>query len=148
VFYYGKIMDRKKGHAMSEQNQSESPFGKVIYSYTRKQAIKDGFQVDVSETAREAGITFRTFLTRGVGDAYVTVPPKVVCQDERGRLWNIVWMLRHAIAKSQGGDRIPFAFYVRNNNRGARLVSLLATGGALDIDDAQPAITIQLPGED
>lgn len=36
--------------------QNESPFGEVIYSYTRKQAIADGFQVEVTKTAQEAGI--------------------------------------------------------------------------------------------
>jgi hypothetical protein len=35
--------------------QNESPFGEVIYSYTRKQAIADGVQVEVSQTARRKG---------------------------------------------------------------------------------------------
>ena len=30
-------------------------------------------------------------------DAYVTVPPDVTGQDEVGRLWDIIWMLRFAI---------------------------------------------------
>ncbi len=36
----------------------------LIYAYTRKQAIEDGEQVDVSTTAAEAGIRFPVFLTR------------------------------------------------------------------------------------
>jgi hypothetical protein len=66
-----------------------SPFGEVIFAYTRKQAIADGNQVDVSTTAKEAGIKFPMFLTRAVFDAYVAVPPNVTCQDEAGRLWDI-----------------------------------------------------------
>jgi NADP-dependent 3-hydroxy acid dehydrogenase YdfG len=38
--------------------------------------------------------------------------------------------------------------YVRNDNRAARLVKLIATCGPLDIDDPQAAITILMPGED
>ena len=42
-------------------NANESPFGRVIYAYTRKQAIADGVQVDVTKTAKEAGISFPCF---------------------------------------------------------------------------------------
>ena len=31
------------------------PFGPVIYSYTRAQAVADGGQIEVTRTAREAG---------------------------------------------------------------------------------------------
>ena len=73
-------------------NQNQSPFGEVIYSYTRAQAVADGVQVDVTKTAQEAGISFPVFITRTVFDAYVAVPEGVTGQDEAGRLWDIVWM--------------------------------------------------------
>jgi len=58
-------------------------------------------------------------------------------------------MLRFAIRKAaQGQDRLPFALYVRNDNRRLKLVKLIATCGALDMDDPQPAITVMLPDED
>jgi hypothetical protein len=130
-------------------DENDSPFGKVIFAYTRSQAVADGLQVDVTKTAQEAGIKFPTFLTRAVFDAYVTVPSGVTGQDEAGRLWDIVWMTRFAILRAKPGvDRIPVALYVRNNNRAARLVKLVATCGPLDIDDPQPSITIMLPDED
>ncbi len=126
-------------------NQNESPFGQVIYSYTRAQAVADSAQVEVSKVASEAGIRFPVFLTRAVYDAYVTVPPNVTGQDEAGRLWDLVWMLRFAIRKAQPGQsRLPFALYVRNDNRAAKLVKPVATCGALDLDDPQPAITVLL----
>lgn len=128
------------------KDQAESPFGEIIYAYTRKQAVADGVQVDVSQTAREAGIRFPVYLTRGVYDAYVTVPEGVTCQDEAGRLWDLAWMLRHAIGQSNGGNRLPFALYVRNDNRRAKLIQLVALCGPLDIDDPQPAITVLMPG--
>ena len=129
--------------------QSGSDFGPVIYSYTRSQAIADGFQVEVSKVAREAGITFPVFLTRAVYDNYVTVPAGITGQDEAGRLWDIVWMTRFAIRKAQPNQtRLPVALYVRNNNQRARLIKLIATCGPLDIDDPQPAITVMMPDED
>ena len=70
---------------MNTHNHAE-PFGPVIYSYTRAQAVANGFQIEVTKTATEAGIRFPVFLTRSVYDAYVTVPPSVTCQDEAGRL--------------------------------------------------------------
>ena len=44
---------------MNEHTQNTTePFGPVIYSYTRAQAVADGVQVDVTKTAQEAGIKF------------------------------------------------------------------------------------------
>ena len=135
---------------MNTPHQDADHFGPVIYSYIRSQAVADGVQVEVSKTAAEAGIKFPVFLTRGVFDAYVAVPPGVAGQDEAGRLWDIVWMLRFAILRSRAGaQRIPVALYVRNSNtERPRLIKLVATCGPLDIDDAQPAITVMLPDED
>jgi hypothetical protein len=135
---------------MNDQNNAAAePFGPVIYSYTRSQAIADGLQVEVSKVADEAGIRFPVFLTRAVYDTFVRVPPGVTGQDEAGRLWDVVWMLRFAIRKAQHGQaRLPFALYVRNDNKAPRLIKLVAMCGALDIDDPRPAITIMLPDED
>lgn len=123
----------------------------LVYSYTRAQAVADGFQVEVSKVAREAGIKFPVFLTRTVFDAYVAVPEGVTAQDEAGRLWDILWMTRFAIMRmSRNNDcsRLPVALYVRNDNHKPRLIKLIATCSALDIDDPQPAITVMMPDED
>ena len=129
--------------------QSGTDFGEIIYAYTRAQAIADGVQIEVTKTAQEAGIRIPVFLTRAVYDAYVTVPPEVSGQDEAGRLWDIVWMLRFAISRTRGHtDRVPVALYVRNDNRAAKLIKLIATCGPLDMDDPQPAITVMMPDED
>jgi hypothetical protein len=58
-------------------------------------------------------------------------------------------MTRFAILRArQGVDRIPVAFYVRNDNQAARLVKLIAVCSALDMDDPQPALTLMMPDED
>jgi hypothetical protein len=121
----------------------------IIYSYTRAQAVADGYQVEVTKTAQEAGIRFPVFLTRTVFDAYVAVQPDVIGQDEAGRLWDVVWMLRFGIRKAERGqNRLPFALYVRNDNSRPKLVKLVAVCSARDIDDPQPAITVMMPDED
>ena len=136
---------------MNNQDHNDAePFGPVIYRYTRAQAVADGVQVEVTKTANEAGIKFPVFLTRTVFDSFVTIPPGVTAQDEAGRLWDIVWMLRFAILRSRpGADRIPVALYVRQSDtKRPQLIKLIATCGPLDIDDPQPAITVMMPDED
>ena len=154
-------------HSALPQTDPADPFGPVIYSYTRADAVADGQQIDVSTTAQEAGIRFPFYLTRAVWDNYVTVPPDVTGQDEAGRLWDLVWMTRFAIIRSQpcprprerervaegrvrdaGPSRLPVALYVRNDNQRSRLVKLVAVCGPRDFDDPAPAITLMLPDED
>jgi len=147
-----KTQNTNTTHTMKEeptQADRENFFGGVIYAYSRSQAVADGVQVDVTKTAQEAGIKFPMFLTRAVFDNYVAVPPDVTGQDEAGRLWDLVWMARFAILRSHGHtDRLPVALYVRNDNHRAKLVKLIATCSALDIDDPQPALTLMMPDED
>ena len=132
-------------------DEAQDPFAgaEVIYAYTRKDALADGVQVDVSEVAREAGLKFPVYLTRTVWESYVAVPDGVRCQDEKGRLWDIVWMLRCA-ARRTSGPQMLFGLHVRNDNRDRTppLVNLKAVCGPRDIDDPQPAITVMLPDED
>jgi hypothetical protein len=72
----------------------------------------------------------------------------VVCQDEAGRLWDVLLMLRLAIGQSDGGRVVPFALHVRNDNRERTppLVRLKAVAGP--DDNAEPCITVMLPEED
>ncbi len=132
-----------------QQPKDEEPFGSIIHSYSRGQALKDGVQVNVSKAAREAGIRFPVYLTREVFDKYVVVPKGVESQHENARLWDLVWCLRNAIRRSpKDAERIPFKIYVRNDNDRARLVDLFASCGPKDIDDPKPAITVLLPDQD
>jgi hypothetical protein len=63
----------------------------VRIGYSRAEAIADGVLVDVSEVANEAGLRFPVALTRAVWERCVAVPPGVACQDEAGRLWDVLW---------------------------------------------------------
>lgn len=120
----------------------------LIHSYSRAEAIEDGFLVDVTATAKEAGFKYPVALTRAVWCNYVEVPSGVQGQDEVGRLWDILTMLRHAIRRSNGSNEMSFHLHVRNDNRDATppLVQLKSICGPND--DASPCITVMLPEED
>jgi hypothetical protein len=118
----------------------------VIFAYTRADAIADGVLVDVTELAKEAGFKYPVALTSTVYEAFVRVPEGVSDQDETGRLWDILNMLRFGVAKSKGGSEVLFKLYVRNDNRKAKLVTLKSVCGPND--DASPCITVMMPDED
>jgi hypothetical protein len=126
-------------------------FGPAIYTYSRKQALADGVQVEVPPAvAKEAGFKFPVYLTDTVYAAYVDVPDGLSGQDEDGRLWDILTMLHHAIRNApDGAPRIPFSLYVQNEEEKApTLVRLHAVCSAKDFDEPEPAITVMLPDED
>ncbi len=142
-------------------NTTNNPFGftdaDIIASYTRAEALADGFQIDVSETAREAGFKCTVYLNRTVYDTYVKIPEGVKGQDEAGRLWDILSMLHFSIMETPATKRIgrlTYSLYVRNDPASqddfddTNLVHLVATCGPVDINDPRPAITVMLPDED
>ena len=145
-----------------EQDTMKEIFGDVIYAYTRAQAIEDGVLIDVTETAREAGIKFPTALTSAVWADYVAVPEEMKGhQDEVGRLWDILWMFSCGVRSGRiTGDIGTFEVIIakpdkgdwrgneklHNGDRTQRLVTLKAVCGPSD--DGAPCISIMRPDED
>ncbi|MDP9475689.1 MAG: hypothetical protein M3R38_08365 [Actinomycetota bacterium] len=120
----------------------------LIHVYTRADAIEDGTLVDVSETAREAGIRVPVALTRAVWADVDDVPPsKKGIQDAPGRLWDLLWMARHAAANvthPEEKDNIFFRLVMHvGRSRNYRAKMVCAPG-----DDGEPALTILRPHED
>ena len=135
---------------------------KIIASYTRAEAIADGYQVPIpSKITKEAGISYPVFFTQGVYEKYVLVPKGMPHQDEDGRLWDIIYMFRVAARKCESAE-VQFTFYcqlpdsgnwsknerVTKETRQLREVTLRAVIGPLDLDDPSPAISIMFPDED
>jgi hypothetical protein len=120
----------------------------LIHSYSRADALRDGVLIDVSATAREAGVRWPVALTAAVWGRCVAIPPGVACQDEAGRLWDVLTMLRLAAGRSGGGSEVRFAVHVRDDNGEGTppLVRLKAVCGPGD--DGEPVITVMLPDED
>ena len=137
-------------------------FGEPIHTYTRAQAIEDGMLIDVSTTAREAGIVWPVALTSAVwadacawSDADDKRKGGGACwQSESGRLWDVVWMASRAIRAGlrRGHDgRDPILFQVLRIPRDGRGVRPRLTTLKLQVgpgDRGEPVITVMLPGED
>jgi len=76
-------------------------------------------------------------------------PPGVMCQDEAGRLWDLLTMLRFAVRWQSGAaSEVRFGVHVRNDNRErtsplVRLKALCGPG-----DQGEPVVTIMVPNED
>ena len=123
----------------------------LIHSYTRAQAIDDGYLVDVSTAAREANFKIPVAVTRTVWDGYITPSPEAIeCsgQSEQGRLWDVLNMLFFTI-KLHPGDpstTILYKLYFIMKARQRRLITLKAICGPGD--NGEPVITIMLPDED
>jgi hypothetical protein len=119
----------------------------LIHAYTRKQALADGVLIDVTTTAKEAGFCFPVAVTADLWSQYVRVPHGLEGQDEAGRLWDVLQMLRYAIRQRHDhADTILFTVSVRNDQRQPQSVKLKAVCGP---DDAgAPCFTLMLPEED
>jgi hypothetical protein len=72
----------------------------------------------------------------------------VECQDEAGRLWDVLFLLRLAIGRSAGGPEVRFGVHVRDDNSEAAppVVRLKAVCGPGD--QGEPVITVMMPDED
>jgi hypothetical protein len=120
----------------------------LIHRYSRAEAIRDGVLIEVSAVAAEAGIRWPVALTRAVWERCVRVPAGVTCQDEAGRLWDVLWLLRRAIRRQGGGRVVNYAVHVRNDNREGTppLVHLKAMSSLGD--HGEPVLTVMMPTED
>src|SRR5262245_4281918 len=118
----------------------------LIHAYRRADALADGTLVDATATAKEAGLRWPTAVTRAVWDRDVAVPDGVTCQDEAGRLWDVLALLRFAIACSPDTDVLFYRLRVRNTNGRPKPETLKAVAGPGG--HGEPVLTIMLPEED
>jgi hypothetical protein len=128
-------------------------FGEPLSVYTRADAIEDGMLIDVSQLAREAGFKIPVAMTRGAWTDLVEWDEEQhgAHQDETGRLWDVLNVLHWQIkARGPGGEsrldthvlRVP----TKHPDARAQRANFYAQCGPGD--DAEPVITILLPGED
>jgi hypothetical protein len=141
----------EKGHLMN----NEDLFGPVIHTYTRERALKDGYLVAVDRvTAIEAGFGVPVALTAAAYADCVAWDEADTrqtgeLQGESGRLWDVLMMMRFAIARSTGNPRLlPFEVnrIPRETGGTPRPVSLVVAAGPGD--DGELVLTVLLKGED
>jgi hypothetical protein len=108
---------------------------------------------DISKMAQEAGFNISVAVTDSVWSDLITWSDedtqKQVSQDAEGRLWDVLSMLRFAIAKERNSSCIIYKLYViprDGKSRKTKLTQLKAVIGAGD--NGEPVITIMLPNED
>ena len=118
----------------------------LIFAYTRAEAIADGVLFDVTVTAKEAGFRYPVAVTAAVWHDCVSVPAVVPWQDESGRLWDILSVVRAAIKNAGRTDTVHFSVCVQNAPDSLETIHLKAHCGPGD--DAEPVITIMYPDED
>ena len=132
----------------------DNPFGEVIYSYTRAQAIEDGVLIDATALARDAGFKWPLALTVAAWQDCVAWSDadnqRQTYQDQTGRLWDVLFMAAYAIRTANNADQqMPFDLQRipcdgRSRTSQQRSLKLISGPG----DDATPVITIMLPEED
>lgn len=92
---------------------------KLISVYTQDQAVEDGFLVNVSELAKEAGFQIPVHLTCGVQSLCEAPEDLKDCQDYTGRLWDVLNMavatfrVKKAQLHSDGLDTSEIAYEMR-----------------------------------
>ena len=117
----------------------------VISRYTRAEAIEDGVLVDVSETAREAGITWPVAVTCALWADLGDVPPARSYESREGRLWDLLTVLAFN-ARTRGGRELRFSFHLSLPGTRRRLYEVKSVAGPGD--DPAPVITVMKPDED
>ena len=91
-------------HDSTKTDPATTLFGEVISTYSRAQALEDGVLVDAGAMAREVGFRFHVALTEAAWSdcvAWTDADSEAqVHQDQTGRLFDVLFMARHAIRSS------------------------------------------------
>lgn len=122
-----------------------------IHTYSRKQAIEDGYLVAVdTDLSRQAGLKWLVAICREVWEKYVDWTEednkRQTYQNLNGRLWDVLSMLRFAILRAKhDGNGLWFSLNVvprkaTSKAKRARLTRLWASFHAGD--EGEPVITI------
>ncbi len=136
------------------ENEMTEFWGEPIYTYTRAQAIEDGVLVNLmqgkwEELVRNAGFRFPVAMTAEAFGKYVELSEaaKRACNDELGRLWDVLWMLSQHIRHSKGREsELLFSFLCVTDRIKPTCHTLKSVCGPND--DGSPCITIMLPEQD
>ncbi|MGD8405313.1 MAG: hypothetical protein PVJ21_16755 [Anaerolineales bacterium] len=123
----------------------------IIHTYSRKEALEDGFQVDAN-IGEFAEVTkqhhkFPVYMTRGVYELIErAVKNERWANDWKGVWHDILWMNR-VMKRYIDESTVEFQVIIRGAGRKQKY-TMIAQVGPMDIDDPSPAVTISLPGED
>lgn len=131
-----------------------SPFGEVVYGYSRSDALADGVLIEADPAmCKEAGIRIPVAISDHLWsvvnpDNIETMPG----QSLSGRLWDLLWMFRISVGsrKGQGSDRLTYKVLMQLRREGCPVrveeFQVLAVCGPGD--QGEPVITLMFPEDD
>jgi hypothetical protein len=118
---------------------------------TRKQALAEGRQRDISETAREAGLLVPVFITSAVWDNWIASGDADMRTEEveKRRLRNVLDKLLYFIRVHRQTNKSNLIYFpVPLSREGEEEnVQLMSHLGPLESADQRPCITIMTPEE-
>ncbi len=121
----------------------------IIYTYTRAQAIQDGYQMKLEDKMAVMASNlykYPIYLTSGiVGLIEQAVASERHRNDWNDVLWDILWMSRYA-GRDIDDQTKQFTVIITGTSR-RRNHTMIIQCGPTDIDDPMPAFTIMLPEE-
>ena len=135
-------------------SEATSPFGDLIYGYSRAQALADGVLVEASpELCREAGIKIPVAISDHL---WGVIDPdnldSIPGQSITGRLWDLLYLFRCAVSdpKNRGTDRLYYkiVFLCRRNGCPARLEEFTVLSVCGPGDSGEPVLTLMFPEDD
>jgi hypothetical protein len=119
---------------------------RIVFVYSREQALADGELKDATRLARELGFAVPVALTAACWNRCIAVPPTASSRDVERRLWDVLTELRDKAMTVPNACWVDFAVNVRNHEDRTETVQLKAVGGAGD--RFEPVVTIMLSDED
>lgn len=118
---------------------------------TRKQALEEGRQKDMTDIAKEAGLLFPVFVTDKVWDNWITPDQKSrdSGQDEEQRFKYVISRLVDSLRVHRQTSKSDTIYFNVSFTRGGELedVILMSKVAVIDSDDPRPCITIMMPEE-
>src|ERR1035441_6723236 len=122
--------DNNSENPESDTGKPDDLYGEVVFRVTRRALIEEGALLDISITAREAGIIFPVAITAGLWAAYGDAES---LEASVGFLWDLCWMLRYrnAVKASLAEDAADFRSYVIGDS--GREVRFDVERGSLEI---------------
>ena len=124
----------------------------IVFTYTRKQAIKDGVLIDITDTAKEIGFISCVAVTNIVWHGYIVSAKEIEYfgRSAKGRIWDVISRLYFKILCSEATDVVHFkTVFMMPDERDiyrhetVELKAVVSAG-----DNGEPVLTIMLPEED
>lgn len=139
------------GQASDDNYPTYTPHRLPVCSYSRKKALADGLQTEVSREYLEflrrdwdMLLPKRVFLSQNV-IARCHISTSLTGQNEKGQLWLILDALEVAIGNSPEN---PIRFQAKfGPGPDVPLIELLASWTTADLADPMPVVTVTLPEE-